>query len=964
MRSWSVFRAGVLVVLVSTCTNGGGSNQPSPSLSPTVPAAGPDRIYVDKDKSGTNCGVGGTDGTFANPVKELSVAVACSLDTALHAGSVEIILLCTAPVTQTSGMDAGRRFCDYSSAGLNQMFKPVTAPNKTVTLRGEPEGMVRILQTYVGTETTAIVFRHNWAVSGVVFSAGTSSSASGYGGGFIRLLGNNVIFSRNEVYDTASTCITMAEGGDQATPANPVPHYSGITIAHNYVHDCHGNGSNLTADTHCIYNRTAEGVTVAYNDVTRCGGDGYQIENHLVEDEEKAGFKPDPEPWIRLPEVALNNSIIGNKFYTSASGNFRWGENGVDIKRAGAGLIIRDNVIWGFRQSKDHSVNGHGTGSGDLGFGIVVHGRLEVGPGTPNTGAGTAVYLNGPACDGTNGPASLGGRCALIEGNDVSDSGGGIAVGNGGEANWKEIGKPRGVDVRGNYIHDLRNTTGTDVKAHSRGVGISLSTLDSSAGTPDATYSHIYRNIVVNAPGESVHVDSLVTPAVQAYRFSLRNNVFIQSGTGSGCSKLDQYPQEHSTNYWRDAPQPPQSDEKPLLVSPFRSAAPTGVAPPSGSCGDITLAPPKLPSLYEGIPYDYRIDPSLGDLRDQALPVNNAAFGERHTDMAGRCDSAYDVGPDEPCKDLAMLKKVYMRETTSNSTRDEEIFSGGPNWWSSPDIGMWNVSGSYPAQSPSDPQGEKELLDQIPHFKTGGTPSQILVRVRSSSATAPGPVRIRVWGAPLNTGLSFPRAFTLYVNEEVNWPTASNPKPAHWVDGGTSWNVYAFDWSVAGATQLSSGTPEHFCLRAEISTAEDRRPHFTTPVYRSNNIAQRNVHIVREPASVEGFLFNFAAPAGQATFMITNNLDEARAVYLYIPENPLAPWQPGQEFPPQDGQLILLTERESEILVEGSPDGLNLAQVLIDSGDLGPPSAEETIAIEQQGAAGLDIRLGGDVDQE
>jgi hypothetical protein len=42
---------------------------------------------------------------------------------------------------------------------------------------------------------------------------------------------------------------------------------------------------------------------------------------------------------------------------------------------------------------------------------------------------------------------------------------------------------------------------------------------------------------------------------------------------------------------------------------------------------------------------------------------------------------------------------------------------------------------------------------------------------------------------------------------------------------------------------------EHFCLRAEVSTRFDRKPPFMTPIERSNNLAQRNVAIEREPVT-------------------------------------------------------------------------------------------------------------------
>src|SRR6266511_4243691 len=258
-----------------------------------------------------------TNGTQAMPLASVPKAIDCALAPS-NTGDIAIAVLCDPAVK------SGK--CDYDLAG--HIFGKYTKGR--ITLRGEPYQMVRLQQQFDGTSSSAVVIQDNWTLQSVVFD-GMGDTLTGDPGssGFIRIQGNDVTLDQNEITNTASTCVAITNGTDTSA----VPHHR-IVLSHNYIHGCHS--PNQYQDRHCVYNRIASEVTISYNEITDCGGDGYQIENYLVEDENKPGQLPTHFENLRLGQVAMNNHIIGNRIYTRSIAGVRWGENAIDVKRAGA----------------------------------------------------------------------------------------------------------------------------------------------------------------------------------------------------------------------------------------------------------------------------------------------------------------------------------------------------------------------------------------------------------------------------------------------------------------------------------------------------------------------------------------------------------------------------------------------------------------------------------------------------
>ena len=864
-------------------------------------------LYVNKDSPNRsdNCA---THGSTSKPLATVAHAVDVCAPAA--ADDVTVTVLCTVP----SGV------CDYDLPS-GQTFKALPG-NRRATIRGEPYQMVRFRQAFNGDSSKAVHVESQWTLSGLVFDGmreTVTPEPPNTGGGFVRLIGDNISFEHNEVHNTPYICLTMASGGPVMADQR-----MNIEISHNRIHDCHTaqgpSSAEASKDRHCIYNRIARSVVISFNDIYECGGDGYAIENYLVQN--SVGEVP------QLAEVALDNRIVGNRFYTSCTGGVSWGENAIDVKRAGAGLVIRDNAMWGYRQANDKTIPCHGTGSGDPGYAIVVHGQLETANGIESA---TGPLQNGPPCTGVP-------RCAIIEGNDISNTQAGIGLGTSGAYPLEAQGRTYGVDVRGNVIHDLRGIGQVQGQAARRGYGIALETPAAGVVGPEQ-FNRIYRNALAHLPGNSFTLGAVSS------QFSVRNNLVSWTGLGAPCAAaLGALPDDHRDNYWNDALTPLSTAAHPEFAltgqQPFRApSTPTGQV----SCGSVPPLP-ETPEPYLGLPYDYRITgpPPLTDSGG-----TDPAFGEPYTGDTELCGAAYDIGPSERCGDD---KKVYLREKGgSDPDRDEEISAG--LWWLSPDIGLWEDDGVTPYIPVP---GDAPLREDTPYFsKNATTNAKLLVRIRADNAPPPTePIHVRIWGAPMHTSLSFPRAFTKYVDEDVNW-SASSPRL---VDSGPGWRVYAFPWRVKGARHPQYAGKEHFCLRAEISTRFDRKPPFMAPIWRSNNLAQRNVSIEREPVSSPNFLFSIEDQ--NKPLIVTTRLARGRQAYLHFPESPTRLWTPRRTRLVTPGKRSVPLRRGRMVLrPRPSRAGVGIAQIVVDSHDAGVPSPSEYIAVRQAQRSGIRIKL-------
>lgn len=304
-------------------------------------------IYVNKDspQAADNCS---THGSAPKPL----ASVAHAVDTCawMKTDDVTILVLC----------DPAAANCNYDLPAGNR-FRALPG-GRHATIRGEPSQMVRFRQPFDGKTENAIHVESNWTLTGLVFDglkgADPKVAPETGGGAFIRLAGDGIAFTNNDVHNTPYICIAPMSGGETLADQ-----HSNIEISHNHIYDCHTakgpTSVEASIDRHCIYNRISRAVVIKFNDIHDCGGDGYAIENYLVGNPN--GLTP------MLSEVALDNVVLGNRFFTSCQGSVSWGENAIDVKRAGSGLIIRDNAMWGFRQARDKSVVCHGTGTGDPG---------------------------------------------------------------------------------------------------------------------------------------------------------------------------------------------------------------------------------------------------------------------------------------------------------------------------------------------------------------------------------------------------------------------------------------------------------------------------------------------------------------------------------------------------------------------------------------------------------------------
>jgi hypothetical protein len=896
-------RRGLVRLAVLAATSLLASLPHQPSFAQTV-----DTLFV--STQGTNVCVGG----FANPVDTVEHAIDCAKN---NTSFVRIVVLC-----------ASLPLCDFA---LPQTFR-FEARGRSMTLQGEPDHTVRF-------QVQTIAIESQWRIQGVIFDGNKSGTEPSSSSDFLSIEGDDVDLVHNEIKNTPRECIGIPRSS---------PQHHGITISRNYIHNCHGTTTG-GLDVHCIVNATATDVTIEYNDITECGGDGYQILN----DESEASV-----------DVATDNTIRGNRIWASpsdtASGvKVRWGENGIDIKRAGVNLKIQDNLIWGYRASpgtNPPTVSEQGTGSSDpTGAGIVVQGEIEDGAGN--------------RCSGSP-------RCAWVEGNDVSDSGGGIVIGTSDSS--QNLGKTRGIDVRGNYIHDLRNLMSAEDRR--RGVGIMLATVDApTGGGASPEFNRVYRNLIANVPGVSFWVD-FPGPDV-AWKFSIYNNLITSAGEGSKCYPLDWYTPapKYEGNRWFNAPTPNTLGADVKLNSPVQYLDPLENPTATIPCGQQPSMSPTPPSGYDGASYDYRYAWAY-ESAGTANPLADAALGgadfvERGFGLAN-CGAA-DVGPDENC---ASDNFFFREDSPPTASADKEYATGSYYWWTSPDIGVLETA----TTTYSSPPVATPLDIETPEFSTGSREAKLLVRIRTKLGSAPASLHIRVWAGPLNSGLPFPRDWTMYVNQEVYPSRAMGDDRLAGVyerlDQSVTegWYVYGFIWTVPGANPTGQKSEEHFCIRAEVSASKatnlsenDSRPPFFTPVYRSNNRAQRNVSIIRHPASsASGPIFAFAGPAAQ--FILVNHAAPDRAVYLFFPpseddlwrpeDGPISEWVGDWSEEERDG-LTRLPAGRSVIESPSLGNGPHVGQILIDWGDREAVAPEEAIEVTQEGGAGFTIILQSAADE-
>jgi hypothetical protein len=772
-----------------------------------------------------------------------------------------------------------------------------------IVLRGEPWREVMIKgQFNLNSNLPSLKFGDNWTVQGLVFDGDSNrpENDDNRKGSVIQLRGSHIIFEHNEVRNTTYGGIFLGEflsGSKQA---------SDITVRHNFIHDCYDKG--LGVDRHGISTAHAKDLIIAYNDIYNCSGDAFQVTNYI---------NADPGE-VAHPTSSANVKIIGNRMWAEIVNNEtvikrKIGENAIDIKRAGHGLLIQDNVIWGYRATP--RFGDIGTGDGSKGDAIVIHGQFD----------------NNRSERCQNVP------CAIIEGNDISDCSRGIAIGT-DETNAKKNGSAFGVWVRSNYVHDMRGV-GSDSK-HA-GSGLSLSAFDSAPEGTAAQENHIYRNTFVNLPGHSV-----LTDVGLLWKFILKNNLFQNIANGLPAAG----PLYQGNHYFEARPATGETSGGEVI---FRN--------PSQISFDSTPARP-----LDWLSYDYRLGrfEPLGD-KGGSDPL----FGERHTLMQGFDGSAYDKSADEfqsyePPND-EQSRLVYLREHLGNKAA-HEVFDD-PDWWMSPDIGMIANGSAIVPDSRNIADSES-----LPGFdsNTGAVNDPwILVRVMHDGAAGPNAalteITITIWAAPIHTTAAFPRSFVKSIDAKVDWNAAAAPDGRSWkrLSAGEKSRIYAFPLDLSLLRLLAKvpgASLEHVCVRAFISTAKDRRPPLFLPVMRSNNLAQRNMFIERRSSPLRAlhFFMESSSRTGneQMVYLTTNS---KRPIYFYEPSRATNLWRPerGASFPPRSGRLVALRAGRNTLRIKLDRAQRKLCQLLIDPRRTGVLTAAEFITV-RQGQGGFTILLG------
>lgn len=767
----------------------------------------------------------GADSINCNTVvkfKTLAFALTCAESAATP---VKIVVQCSQP-----GVD----YCDYQLPADRRF--PKNRRGNPIMLIGEPELMPRILYEFVpDSPTKPIRVEDDWTIRGFTFDGGVTAQGgttddTNKTGALVNLNGNNIVFMRNEVRNTPYNCVYIG------APSTSGPSTHDITVSHNLIHDCKSADVDAKKDRFGTYTYDSDNILIAYNEFWNLSGDAFQNLNEF----------PPPKGNGR-PGVASNTRIIGNKMWSACNYGHTlgaaYGENAIDIKRSGSGLVIRDNLIWGYRQSQDTTVPCHGTGSGDPGYAIVVHGQLEI------EKEGTPLQ----PCKQVDAP------CGMIEGNYISFTQAGIGVGNNGiPYPLVAIGCTQGVAVRGNYVADLQGIAWPGKKGKNRGLGLALAT--PSTHCSHLAFNDIYRNTLVNLHGNSF------SAGADAQSFRVVNNLVALTApekTTQGAKECDALqpggPQVVNNNWWYSALPPPPPDNR---GGPVKFVAESGIVPQYCGAERGTVAAPHPENAPP--PWDYRLAATA--LPPDVQDGGDAQFGERHTEMQGKCGNGPGIGADEFCPNI---RRIYLAETSGAGDVFAEVFRGN-DWGSSPDLGV-RPDKALPFVVPTGSLlATMDLLDTVPITFTRGTStfSEILLRVHSDGPlTTPEPVKVRIWGGVFGPndpqGEGFPSGYELLVDATVELDGALQGTMANggrWrkLAGTNDVRLFGFDWNVPGARHPRFANPvsnlERYLLRAEVAAANDPRPPLHTKVQRSNNLAQRPVFVVRQGVASDEYI--------------------------------------------------------------------------------------------------------------
>lgn len=359
-------------------------------------------------------------------------------------------------------------------------------------------------------------------------------------------------------------------------------------------------------DSSGIYTFTAADLVIKDNIIHHTSGDGVQLDINANTGE--------PGAWA-------NVTITGNHIYTSPLPELNGtspGENGVDAKPGVGPVMMRGNTVHGFRGFTYPF--GKGTGS-DHGAALLVHGRY--------TGCGTAI------ADGGVTP------CAVIEGNDVSDSNFGIGVANNNSHLFAGVwgSAPIGVFVSRNVVHDMSSDASPLTIAQRRGGGIGAIVQDPGGGQyrylEQIRFEH---NTLANIPGMGIYESGDASWCRNSSCVS-RYNLVSNAGElcGPGASALLRPTANLCTDSTpANGPGCTQSATTASFLTPLLYQQVSG-------CGE-NLAPPSLATGY-----DYSV--GGGAAVENALSDQNGVY----------CGSRSELGAKETCGPMDAFSDGKMR---------------------------------------------------------------------------------------------------------------------------------------------------------------------------------------------------------------------------------------------------------------------------------------------------------------
>lgn len=737
-------------------------------------------------------------------------------------------------------------------------------------------------------------------------------------------------------------------------------------MEHNLIENCFP-PDDVEYDAHCIMNWNTNNIRVSYNVMRACSGDGFHTGMTREPFSSTRTQRHNGDPAC-TSNVSFDTTIIGNRIIavprevpvtlgsTTTQVVRVIGEDGIDIKRTGQGLVIRDNLIFGYRSLGKTGALGYdprartipyaGTGDAGGGGGIGLQGSIVAYDPDPNPG---------PTADERCLES-----CAIIDNNQIVNNQTGISIGEN-----PNCGEPFGVIVERNYIAESR---GVDLASFDpggrdddRGVGIKVS-LQQQEDMYGTIISH---NSVLNSYADSIQLTGN-SPAVEVGR----NNLILWAGGGGNCGG----PNEafFDVNWWHAAPTPWPTGR--VADGPVDFWSDLGLAPlphPSAAvCGGASDAGSNTAS-YSSIPFssyprDYRTAPDSSQVANLEISGDGASCYDPVDCQFGApvnpsfCGNRPDFGANEACEPAA-LAKVWMKDIPPDSgLEDACLLPSAVACSHSPDLALVRDQNLVRMPSNSDQPLYNEALP-------AGEDGWAIVRIRGGypgPLGGPGPapgeeVRVRLFASAPGLAGPFPAYHALVADAAIPWFGATSGTDAHgteWrrVAGDSGAQVYAFKIRPMGASPNMTGfrlfSTRSDTLRAEISSHGDPRPPFFSRPHFSNNLAERRITVERRPARTGSFgFYTTRMDSGYPHDFLVTIPARLSVSLIQLPPggDEIVDDSFDPPFPPDPSRGVTWELIEGANRIQPAADGAETTryQLLVNSTD-GPPDPSASILIE------------------